>query len=176
MALHNTLAWGALMAGALVITYTFAPSQGRGLIAAEQRVPAADFKLTDQNGVEVSLSDYQDKVVLLNFWATWCAPCRLEIPWFVEFEKTYRDRGFAVVGVSFDDEGWSVVQPFLAEQKMNYRILMGNYPNQMPAQYEAIQSLPTTFLIDRQGKIAAVHTGLVRKSIYAESVETLLAN
>ena len=107
MTLRNTLPWIVLMAGALVITYEFAPTTGnKELIAPEKRAAAADFKLTDSAGQEVSLSDYKDKVVLLNFWATWCGPCEVEIPWFKEFEQTYKDKGFAVLGVSEDEGGW----------------------------------------------------------------------
>jgi len=98
MALRNTLAWGALMIGALVITYTWAPSVGnKELIAPESRKDAVNFKLTDSTGQEVQLSDYKDKVVLLNFWATWCGPCEVEIPWFKEFETAYKDKGFAIL-------------------------------------------------------------------------------
>ncbi len=73
------------------------------------RKPAADFSLKDENGATVRLADYKGKVVLLNFWATWCGPCGVEIPWFVEFEQTYKSKGFAVLGVSMDEDGWSAV-------------------------------------------------------------------
>ena len=86
--------------------------------AAEQKSAAVqknapNFTLKDSDGKTVSLSDYKGKVVLLNFWATWCGPCKVEIPWFVEFEQKYKDRGFAVLGVSMDEEGWDVVKPWL---------------------------------------------------------------
>ena len=81
------------------------------------RKPAANFTLADANGAKVALADYKGKVVLLNFWATWCGPCKVEIPWFVEFNKTYKDRGLAVVGVSLDDDGWKSVKPYLAHEK-----------------------------------------------------------
>src|SRR5579885_3150755 len=76
-----------------------------------KRKPAPNFTLKDANGDPVSLADYKGKVVLLNFWATWCGPCKVEIPWFVEFEQKYKDRDFAVLGVSFDDDGWKSVRP-----------------------------------------------------------------
>ncbi|MEI9812813.1 MAG: TlpA disulfide reductase family protein [Acidobacteriota bacterium] len=130
MALRNSLAWGALIAGALVITYTWAPSSGeREPISVPQRKAAVDFKLTDSNGQDVKLSDYKDKVVLLNFWATWCGPCQVEIPWFKEFETTYKNRGFAVLGVSSDESGWPTVRAYMETRKMNYRVALDDQKN-----------------------------------------------
>ena len=76
----------------------------------------------------VHLSDYRGKVVLLDFWATWCGPCRIEIPWFMDLQRKNKDRGFEVLGVAMDDEGWEVVKPFLADLGVNYRVMMGNDP------------------------------------------------
>jgi cytochrome c biogenesis protein CcmG/thiol:disulfide interchange protein DsbE len=175
MALRNTLGWGALMLAVLLITYTWVPSVGnKELIAADKRTAANDFKLVDSNGQEVQLSDYKDKVVLLNFWATWCGPCEVEIPWFKEFETTYKDRGFAVLGVSTDEGGWPTVRAYIDTRKMNYRVVLDD--RKMPAPYKDIEALPTTFLIDRQGRIAGTHTGLVSKSTYQYGIEKLLAN
>ncbi len=119
---------------------------------------APEFALKDANGQTVHLSDYKGKVVLLDFWATWCGPCKIEIPWFMEFEQQFKDRGFAVVGVSMDEDGWTAVKPYLVRMKVNYRILLGN--DQIGTLYGGVESLPTTFLIDRQGKIASVHVGV----------------
>jgi peroxiredoxin len=175
VALRNTIAWGALIVGALAITYTYAPTSGKlELTAPEKRPAAADFKLVDSNGKEVRLSDYKDKVVLLNFWATWCGPCEVEIPWFKEFEQSYKDRGFAVLGVSSDEEGWPVVRPFMKAQAMNYRVVLDD--GKMPSPYKEIEALPTTYLLDRQGRVAVTHTGLVAKDVYRRSVEQLLSN
>ena len=175
MALRNTLAWGALIVSALAITYTYAPTSGNiELLPVEKRVAAVDFKLTDSNGKEAKLSDYKDKVVLLNFWATWCGPCEVEIPWFKEFEQTYKDRGFAVLGVSADEEGWPAVRPFMKALSMNYRIVLDD--GKMPSPYKDIEALPTSYLIDRQGRVAVQHTGLVSKDTYKQGLEKLLAN
>ena len=175
MALRSTLAWSALIVGALAITYTYAPTSGKiELDPAEKRVAAVDFKLMDSDGKEVKLSDYKGKVVLLNFWATWCGPCEVEIPWFKEFEQTYKDRGFAVLGVSEDDEGWPTVRPFMKALAMNYRIVLDD--RKMPPPYKDIESLPTSYLIDRQGRIAVQHTGLVSKDTYKNGLEKLLAD
>ncbi len=151
-------------------------SSGSGTAAssvkpAEQRRAAPNFTLRDSEGKLARLSDYKGKVVLLNFWATWCGPCRIEIPWFVEFERRHKDRGFAVLGISMDD-GWEEVRPFLSEVGINYRVLMGD--DMVAELYGGVDSLPTTFLIDREGKIASVHIGLVSKRRYESDVEELL--
>lgn len=162
------------MVSVLAITYTYAPTGDREPTAAEKRTHAADFKLVDSNGKEVTLSEYKDKVVLLNFWATWCGPCQVEIPWFKEFEQTYKDRGFAVLGVSSDEGGWADVRPYMESRKMNYRIALDD--QKMPAPYKDIEALPTTYLIDRQGRVAKIHTGLVSRATYEYGIEKLLAD
>lgn len=144
-----------------------------GKATTEDRKPAPEFSLKDGDGRTVSLAGYRGKVVLLNFWATWCGPCKFEIPWFKEFEQNYKDRGFAVLGVSMDEEGWDVVKPFVAELQVNYRILMGD--DTTAQLYGGVNSLPTSFLIDREGRIASVHVGLVGKGDYEDEIERLLA-
>jgi cytochrome c biogenesis protein CcmG/thiol:disulfide interchange protein DsbE len=126
----------------------------------KDRKPAPPFTLKDSSGESVQLAKYKGKVVLLDFWATWCAPCKVEIPWFMEFQQQFKDRGFEVVGVSMDEDGWSVVKPYIEQLKINYRILLGN--DEVGQLYGGVDSLPTTFLIDRQGKIASIHVGLER--------------
>lgn len=136
------------------------------------RKPAADFTLQDANGNAVKLSDFRGKVVLLNFWATWCGPCAMEIPWFIEFEQQFRAQGLEVIGVSMDDDGWKAVKPYIQEHKLNYRVLLGT--ESVGELYGGVDSLPTTFLIDREGKIAKVHVGLAGKNEYRDEIEALL--
>jgi cytochrome c biogenesis protein CcmG/thiol:disulfide interchange protein DsbE len=124
----------------------------------KERKLAPDFTLKDSNGATVRLSDYRGKVVLLDFWATWCTPCQVEIPWFMEFEQSLKGRGFAVVGVSMDEDGWDVVKPYIQRRRINYRILRGD--DRTGELYGGVESLPMTFLLDRQGRVAAVHVGL----------------
>jgi len=136
------------------------------------RKPAPAFSLKDSNGQTVHLSDYKGQVVLLDFWATWCGPCKIEIPWFIDFERQLKGRGFAVVGVSMDEDGWNVVKPYIQQYKVNYRVLLGN--DQVGAIYGGVESLPTTFLIDRQGKIASVHIGVSGKDEFTNAINQLL--
>jgi peroxiredoxin len=142
------------------------------LKSAKERKATPDFTLKDSTGATVKLSDYRGKVVLLNFWATWCGPCKVEIPWFMDFQKNYKDRDFAVLGVSMDEDGWDSVKPYIEEHKMNYRVLLGN--DEVSQLFGSIDSLPTTLIIDREGRIASMHLGLVAKSTYQKQIEQLL--
>lgn len=142
------------------------------LKSQSQRKPAPNFSLKDADGNAVSLSDYRGKVVLVNFWATWCGPCEAEIPWFIEFEKKYKDQGFAVLGVSMDDDGWKSVRPYVASHKINYRIMIGS--EVVSQQFGEIESLPTSFVLDREGRIASNHVGLVDKVDYQNEIVKLL--
>jgi cytochrome c biogenesis protein CcmG/thiol:disulfide interchange protein DsbE len=137
------------------------------------RNEAADFELEDASGQKVKLSDLRGKVVLLNFWATWCTPCKIEIPWFVEMEREFKDQGFAVVGVSMDEDGWDAVKPFMADMKVNYRMVLGT--EEMAQLYGGVEALPTSFIIDRNGKVASVHMGIVSRSVFEEEIRALLA-
>jgi cytochrome c biogenesis protein CcmG/thiol:disulfide interchange protein DsbE len=133
---------------------------------------APDFALKDADGKTVHLADYKGKVVLLDFWATWCGPCKIEIPWFMDIERRKKDKGFEVLGVAMDDNGWEDVKPFLAELKVNYRVVIGD--DATSNAYGGVESLPTTFLIDREGKIAAIHIGLAGRKDFEDGVEELL--
>ena len=142
------------------------------LKAEKDRKTAPDFTLKDADGKVVHLSDYRGKVVILDFWATWCGPCRIEIPWFMDLQRKNKDRGFEVLGVAMDDEGWEVVKPFLADLGVNYRVMVGD---DLTAQmYGGVDALPTTFLIDRDGRVAAVHVGLASRKDFEDGVEQLL--
>ncbi len=134
---------------------------------------APEFSLKDANGQTAHLSDYKGKVVLLDFWATWCGPCKIEIPWFMDFERQFKDRGFAVVGVSMDEDGWAAVKPYLMRVQINYRVLLGN--DQVGSLYGGVDSLPTTFLIDRQGNIVSKHIGVTSdKEEFKDAIVHLL--
>jgi peroxiredoxin len=139
----------------------------------KDRHTAPDFSLKDADGKMVHLSDYKGKVVLLDFWATWCGPCKIEIPWFIDIERKHKDKGFEVLGVAMDDNGWEDVKPFLAMMKVNYRVVVGD--DATSSAYGGVDSLPTTFLIDKQGKIAAIHIGLdASRKDFEDGIEELL--
>lgn len=143
-----------------------------GVRPEHDRKLAPDFSLKDATGKTVKLSDYRGKVVLLNFWATWCGPCKIEIPWFIEFQQQYKDRDFAVLGVSLDDDGWTSVKPYVEQKKINYRVMIGT--EELSTLYGGVESLPTTFMIDRGGRIATMHEGLVSKGEYQTEIQDLL--
>jgi peroxiredoxin len=154
----------------------FGPRSVKAAVKPEnERKSAPEFALKDSNGQTVHLADYKGKVVLLDFWATWCGPCKIEIPWFIEFEQQFKDRGFAVLGVSMDEDGWDAVKPYMDDLKINYRILLGN--EQVSDIYGGVESLPTTLLIDRQGKIASIHIGLSQgKEEFRNDIDRLLGS
>lgn len=161
----------AIFALVLLINCSSSP-QSRTSQSAELGKAAPDFTLTDAGGKHVSLSDFKGKVVLLNFWATGCGPCKVEIPWFVELQNSYKSRGFAVLGVSMDEDGWKVVRPFVKDKAMNYRVIIGNeYISRL---YGGIDSLPMSFIIGRHGDIAFEHNGLAGKSTYRSEILRLL--
>jgi peroxiredoxin len=140
--------------------------------AAGQRKPAPDFRLASAGRGSIQLSKYQGKVVLLNFWATTCGGCKVEIPWFIAFQARYQSRGFVVIGVSMDDDGWKSVKPYVKEKRINYPIVVGN--EDVAKRYGGVGALPLTLLIDREGNIAASYTGTVNKEACEKEIQTLL--
>ena len=139
---------------------------------ASRKAVAADFTLADATGAAVKLSDYKGKVVLLDFWATWCEGCKTEIPWYMEFQKKYKAKGLAVIGVAMDDEGWPVVKPFVERLNVNYPVVVGNWDL---ARQFGIKALPVTLLIDRDGKVADLHDrGLVDRAAFEKEIRTLI--
>ncbi|HEY3936227.1 MAG TPA: TlpA disulfide reductase family protein [Bryobacteraceae bacterium] len=147
---------------------------------ANARKPAPMFRLSDASGKAVRLSDYRGKIVLLNFWATECGGCRLEIPSFLELDQAYGGDGLVVVGVSMDisyedlrnaQEAWGRVKPFVQTHQIKYPILMGN--DEVTKVYD-IQALPVTHLIDARGRIAATYVGIVDKNDIEANIKVLL--
>ena len=135
--------------------------------------PAAPFAVTDIDGKPLALASYNGKVVLLDFWATWCVPCQAEIPHFVEFQNKYGAQGFQVIGLSMDD-GPDPVRAFYPQFKMNYPVAMGT--TQLAESYGGVLGgLPVTFLIDREGRIAAKYRGQTDAGIIQQKLEQLLA-
>lgn len=164
----------ALLLGCFVEGCNSGPGtvKAASLKPGKERHAAPDFSLKDADGKVVHLSDYKGKVVLLDFWATWCPPCKLEIPWFMDLEHKDKYRGFEVLGIAMDDNGWEDVKPFIAQAKINYRVVVGD--DATSNAYGGVEDLPTTFLIDKQGKIAAIHIGLAGRKEFEDGVEELL--
>ncbi len=136
------------------------------------RLAAADFSLTDRSGHVVSLSAYRGQVVLINFWATWCSPCKREMPWLIEFQTKYKDRGFTVLGLSVDEDGWTSVAPYLDAAAINYPVAIAT--DEVTAGYGGITAVPMSFVIDRNGRVASTHLGLLnRDDVEAEIVSAL---
>jgi thiol-disulfide isomerase/thioredoxin len=133
---------------------------------------ASAWELKDVDGKTVKSSDFAGKVIILDFWATWCPPCRAEIPGFIDLQKKYADKGLEVIGVSLDEQGPEVVKPFMKELGMNYPIVMGNA--QIVQAYGSFEGIPTTFVIDRQGNVIAGHTGFTPKEVFEKEVTPLL--
>jgi peroxiredoxin len=164
--MNSTPPWANLLLAvtmglALVGASTASPTVRVVLQSEQDRKPAPNFILRDASGKVSKLEDYRGKVVLLDFWATWCHGCKEEIPWFSQLEKTYNANGLVVVGVSLDEKGWPVVKPFLASAKVSYCVVLGDH---LTAQEYEIKALPDAYLIDRQGRIAAAYAnGLVDK-------------
>lgn len=143
--------------------------------------PAPDFSLRTLEDTNSTLSQYKGKVVLVNFWATWCDPCREEIPWLIEFQEKYGPRGFVVLGVAMDDEGKSVVASYIAQERfsvggksvpINYPILLGN--EDVAQKYGGLIGFPTSFLIGRDGRISRRIIGQLHYDDIDQSIQSLL--
>jgi len=134
---------------------------------------APSFTLRDLNGKQVSLSDFKGKVVILDFWATWCPPCVIEIPHFIELYEQYKDQGFVMVGISLDRQGVGVVKSFVQKYRVNYPILMTD--GRVDRVYGGITGIPTTFVIDRAGNIRRKYVGYRDKSVFETDIKALLA-
>jgi cytochrome c biogenesis protein CcmG/thiol:disulfide interchange protein DsbE len=133
---------------------------------------APEFDLADLNGKRVRLSDYAGKVVVLDFWATWCPPCRQEIPHFVRLQSKFRDQGLEIVGISLDEDGLQKVRDFADEYNVNYTMLLADAKVQ--ESYEGIIGIPTTFVIDRKGRVAKSFVGFTPPETFEETIRPLL--
>jgi thiol-disulfide isomerase/thioredoxin len=154
---------------------------GSGSFRTQEGKPAPALSLKDLNDKDVALSGLKGKVVLINFWATWCGPCRIEIPWLIEMQNKYGDKGFVVLGIAMDEEGKSVVAPFVEKERfevngqkvsMSYPILIGN--DAVENQFGGLVGYPTSFLISRDGKIVKKVQGLVSYEEISKAIESQL--
>jgi cytochrome c biogenesis protein CcmG/thiol:disulfide interchange protein DsbE len=166
-----------LALGAALLVATFGSSAAQRAAAAAcdpaARVANLNFTLKDLNGKDVSLSAYKGKVILLDFWATWCGPCKIEIPGFIELYSKYRAKGLQVVGFSVD-EPVSTVKPYVEQMKMNYPVLVGQGREDVLEAFGPLIGMPTTFIIGRDGRICKTHAGYTTKDTFEEGIKGLL--
>ncbi|MGA2005086.1 MAG: TlpA disulfide reductase family protein [Terriglobales bacterium] len=133
---------------------------------------APDFELQSIEGANLKLSSLRGKAVLLNFWATYCGPCKIEMPWFVELQKQYGPQGFQIVGVAMDDASTDDIKKFAQEMGVNYPILLGK--EAVGLSYGGVNVLPTTFFLDRNGKIIFREFGLQSRSVFVDHIKQTL--
>ncbi len=144
-------------------------------------LPEPELTLKDLDGKDVSLSEYKGKVVLVNFWATWCEPCRIEIPWLIEMQQKYGPKGFVILGIALDEEGKSVVAPFVSKERfdvngsklpMSYKILIGN--DDAADKFGGLFGYPTSILISRDGRQIKRVTGIISEDEMSKIIESQL--
>jgi thiol-disulfide isomerase/thioredoxin len=134
---------------------------------------APDFELPTLDGKNLKLSDLRGKAVLLNFWATYCGPCKVEMPWFVELQKEYGPQGFQIIGVAMDDASTEDIDKFAKEMGVNYPVLIGK--DSVADSYGGVSVLPTTFFLDRDGKLIAREFGLQSRSVFVDHIKKALS-
>jgi len=149
-----------------------------GKAAADSAIGVSDLVFKDLDGKELKLSDLKGKVVLLDFWATWCEPCKIETPWLIEFQKKYGPKGFTVVGVAMDEGGQKIVQPYFqtarfemedgSKQAINYPVVLGN--DDLSDKF-GVNGCPTGVLISRDGKLVKITSGLVSRDELIKDIE-----
>jgi thiol-disulfide isomerase/thioredoxin len=133
-----------------------------------------NFTLKDLSNSDVKLSAFKGKVILLDFWATWCGPCKIEIPWFIEFQNKYSKNGLQVVGVSIDDT-LDKLKPYVSQSKMNYVVLQGLDRDDVQDSFGPMIGIPVTVIISRDGKVCGKHVGLSSKVAFENEIKALLA-
>lgn len=139
------------------------------------RPTAADFSLSDIGGTVHKLSDYRGKVVVINFWDTWCGPCRQEIPTFIAMQKEFGASGLQLLGIALGQEGEDKVRDYASRSGINYPVLLLGGNNDLLTSYGGIRSIPATFIIDREGRIAARHVGYLSRNALEQLVQPILA-
>ncbi len=157
--------------GANAVTATGGEQAGEACMA-DAKPAKLDFVIKDLDGKDVSLSSFKGKVILLNFWATWCGPCKAEIPGFVELQDKYRN-DLVVIGYSVDDKA-PQARAFATEYKMNYPILLGDGREDVQDAFGPIWGIPASFIISRDGKVCRKHLGIAPKAVFEKEIKALL--
>jgi thiol-disulfide isomerase/thioredoxin len=182
----NATRWGIAAVSALALALLTLPvdlpflhMDAAGVAPTTVACPATakpanlNFTLKDVNNTDVKLTAFKGKVILLDFWATWCGPCKIEIPWFIEFQNKYGKNGLQVVGVSVDDT-LAKLKPYVTEMKMNYPVLQGLDHDDIQEAYGPLFGIPVTAIISRDGKLCAKHAGLNSKDAFENQIKALL--
>src|SRR3954464_2244584 len=144
------------------------------VLAAPAVNAPANFKFSfkDIDGKKVSLSEFKGKVVILDFWATWCVPCKAEIPGFIELKKKYGPKGLQIIGLSVDDS-MPTAKKYATEMKMNYPVLLAEGKEDILKAYDPIPSIPVSIIIDRDGRIVARHLGIATMDVFEREISSL---
>jgi peroxiredoxin len=188
----NLVRWLVAASAVTALVYTMVPalpSPADGVQALTKDADAADqgvcpagakkanlnFTVKDMNGEKINLASFEGKVIVLDFWATWCPPCKAEIPGFVELQQTYGSKGLQFVGISVDSEDTpAMLKDFATQYKMNYPVLVGGDRDDLQDAYGPMWGIPTTFVIGRDGRICRKNSGLVGKAKYETDIKGLL--
>jgi cytochrome c biogenesis protein CcmG/thiol:disulfide interchange protein DsbE len=171
--MRNKLIVGLLILIVIAGAYIYSRRTTSPISSVTRLRPAPDFTLKQLSGEPLTLSSYRGKVVLLDFWATWCEPCRKETLFFVDLQNKYGPQGLQIIGVSMDDTP-DPVPAFYREFKMNYPVVMGNA--NIGEQYGGVLGLPIAFLIDREGRIQSKHIGATDPSVFEKEIKNLLSS
>jgi cytochrome c biogenesis protein CcmG/thiol:disulfide interchange protein DsbE len=178
---------GAIGVGVLTASALLGPTKHVEVLSEDMPLEAAhktgacdstrqadlDFTLKDMNNARVRLSDYKGQVILVNFWATWCAPCKVEIPGFIELYQQYKDKGFVILGVSGDDDA-ETLRAFASEWKINYPVLVGKDEEKLLDAYGPLYGYPTSVIVGRTGAVCGRHVGPATKEEFEKEIKALL--
>jgi len=163
------------VAGVIILIAIFSVACDKGSTGstpAAELKNAPDFKLEKVGGGTAKLSQYRGKIIILDFWATWCPPCLKEIPDFVELQKEYGDKGLVILGISLDQNPKKVLPPFIKKYKVNYPILLTD--GKVDKTYGGVSGIPTTFVIDQKGAIYKQYVGFRPKQVFESDIKALL--
>ena len=164
-----------LSVGKLMSNRASAGGESAGLKIGEvigANAPDFELRVIDGNGKTMKLADLRGKAVLVNFWATWCGPCKIEMPWFVELQKKYGPDGLVILGVAMDDSGEKAISDFAKEMQVNYPVVQGT--EKVGQLYGGVEGLPMTFFVDRSGKIVERQFGLASESVFVDGIKKAL--